>query len=825
MQNEEYLLTSQPPIEMTVIARSACSSRQSVSPPTSPLPKRPNHRWAHVKAKVDTKGPSPKKYASYNPSPLETEANRPETRSTGPCNGATVTQPTGFDDAAFQLRMSRLELPELLPEGDEDSVEYAPPTNAYGVVIPSHMGWDWRTQKPTTRNPFSHPMPPMGIKAEREYIAKLDMENFDLKFRLYFLKEAMDKMSPDGRILAKENAHLNTEITTLKAELDHYREQMKLFDEQKSQFHQRSVSKDKEVYAVRAELQATQQALKEMDDRREDLERDSRDLRAQNQHLQYQIRVLEESCDNNPGSREEENKLKPELKVYRSSMTDLTGLVNQLQGDIVAERAEKQQSRAELKTALTQLDQEKSALLDMSSRMSEQDSQLSNLHNESQAIKDEADGLRKEVACLKKAVAKKDDVLRNATDMLNDINLQRDADYHALEAMRKEAQANQGELGIQNQQLKQELASEKQNNNSLIAQLELLRAKNSNDVSSARLEVESLKIQAARLNEELDTSRNQHLLATQQLQTLTAENACLKDTIDHSSRSNSAQAEFSKLQNEVEQRSQEHRNELSKVTEEHERLLRCAEGERKAVVQTLETRTRDLSVLHEEIETMKKQVSKAKLILKEREKMMSEVEKASQETERLQTLNTKYSQDLNELKAKLHDQERLNAAANREIDALQEQIKSREDTLYRTRAEFLSLLEQHLDEKTQQELDARQRDLSATCNKIRELERKLEQAGKRQVLERRIADAKIWVSNEHSSQQGCLDRHNVPTSASFADDQRKVWKLNEKLMVTQSQLATTEHECNKYQRALRYREAAIRQATKILESNLQELAC
>ncbi|TPX50569.1 hypothetical protein SeMB42_g02210 [Synchytrium endobioticum] len=449
----------------------------------------------------------------------------------------------------------------MLPEGDEDSVEYAPSTNAYGLVTPSHMGWDWRIEKPTRRNPFSHPTPPMGIRAEREFIDKLDMENFDLKFRLYYLGEAMEKMSPDGLILAKENAHLNTEIATLKAELDHYRGQIELFGQQKSQFHQWSVSKDKEVFAVRAELQATQQALKEMDDRREDVERECRDLRVQIHLLKCHIRGLVESRDNNPGSREEENKLKSELEAYKSSITDLTGLVDQLQSDIVAERAEKQQSRADLKTALTQLDQEKSALLDMSCRMMERDSQLSNLQNENQTIKDEAGGLRKEVACMKKAVAKKDGVLRKATDMLNDINLQRDADCHALEAMRKEAQANQGELGIQNQQLKQELASEKQNNYSLIAQLELLRAKNSNDVSSARLEVESLKIQAARLNEELATSRNQHLLATQQLQALTTENACLKDTIDHSSRSNSAQAEIrqaelSKLQNEAEQRSE-----------------------------------------------------------------------------------------------------------------------------------------------------------------------------------------------------------------------------------------------------------------------------
>ncbi|TPX31107.1 hypothetical protein SeMB42_g07813, partial [Synchytrium endobioticum] len=164
----------------------------------------------------------------------------------------------------------RMELPELLPEGDEDSVEYAPSTNAYGLVTPSHMGWDWRIEKPTRRNPFSHPTPPMGIRTEREFVDKLDMENFDLKFRLYYLGEAMEKMSPDGLILAKENAHLNTEIATLKAELDHYRGQIELFDQQKSQFHQWSVSKDKEVCAVRAELQATQQAVKEMDDRRED---------------------------------------------------------------------------------------------------------------------------------------------------------------------------------------------------------------------------------------------------------------------------------------------------------------------------------------------------------------------------------------------------------------------------------------------------------------------------------------------------------------------------------------------------------------------------
>ncbi|TPX30206.1 hypothetical protein SeMB42_g07954, partial [Synchytrium endobioticum] len=607
MQNEEYFLTSHPPIEMATIAGSAGSPRQSVSASTSPPPKRPNGRWAHVKAKVNTKGPSPKKYASAYPNPPESEA-------TGPRPIAAVTESTGFDEAAFQLRMSRMELPELLPEGDEDSVEYAPPTNAYGLVTPSHMGWDWRIEKPNRRNPFSHPTPPMGIRAEREFVDKLDMENFDLKFRLYYLGEAMEKMSPDGLVLAKENAHLNTEIATLKAELDHYRGQIELFDQQKSQFHQWSVSKDKEVCAVRAELQATQQAVKEMDDRREDVERECRDFRVQIQLLKCHI------ADNNPGSREEQNKLKSELEAYKSSIADLTGLVDQLQSDIVAERAEKHQSRADLKTALTQLDQEKSALLDMSCRMMERDSQLSNLHNESQAIKDEADGLRKEVACLKTAAAKKDDVLRKATHMLNDINLQRDADCHALEAMRKEAQANQGELGIQTRQLKQELASEKQNNNSLTAQVELLRAKNSNDVSSAHLEVESLKIQAARLNEELATSRNQHLLATQQLQALTAENASLKNSIDHSSRSNSAQAEIlqaevSKLQNEIEQRSQEHRNELSKVTEEHERLLRCAEGERQSVVQTLETRTRDLSVLHEEIGTMKKQVSKAKLIL------------------------------------------------------------------------------------------------------------------------------------------------------------------------------------------------------------------
>ncbi|TPX40197.1 hypothetical protein SeLEV6574_g06737 [Synchytrium endobioticum] len=74
-----------------------------------------------------------------------------------------------------------MELPELLPEGDEDSVEYAPSTNAYGLVTPSHMGWDWRIEKPTRRNPFSHPTPPMGIRTEREFVDKLDMENFDLK--------------------------------------------------------------------------------------------------------------------------------------------------------------------------------------------------------------------------------------------------------------------------------------------------------------------------------------------------------------------------------------------------------------------------------------------------------------------------------------------------------------------------------------------------------------------------------------------------------------------------------------------------------------------
>ncbi|TPX50042.1 hypothetical protein SeMB42_g00431 [Synchytrium endobioticum] len=276
-----------------------------------------------------------------------------------------------------------------------------------------------------------------------------------------------------------------------------------------------------------------------------------------------------------------------------------------------------------------------------------------------------------------------------------------------------------------------------------------------------------------------------------------------------------------KLQNETEQRSEEHQNELLKLTEEHQRLLVCAEKGRKAVEQTLESRTRDLSELHEEMEKMKKQASKVKLLLTEREKLKSQVQKASQETERLQTLNTKYSQDLNELKAKLHDQKRLNAAAAGDIAA-----------------EFLSLLEQHLDEKAQQELFACQRDLSATRNKIRELERKLGQAAKQQVLEQRIADAMIWVSNEHSSQDNCWDTHGVSTSVLSVYDQLKFWKLSErlrqdlyakpqladetadKLRVAQSQLAITEHECNKYKRALRYREDAIRQATRMLERNL-----
>ncbi|TPX47266.1 hypothetical protein SeLEV6574_g02762 [Synchytrium endobioticum] len=588
MQNEEYLLTSYPPIEMTTIARSAGSSRQSACSSTSPPPKRPNRRWAHVKARVNTKGPSPKKYASIIPNPPEAEANAPETKANGPWPIAALTEPTGFDEAAFQLRMSRLELPDN--------------TKPHGMGL--------ENTKTNTRNPFSHPMPPMGIKAEREYIAKLDMENFDLKFRLYFLKEAMDKISPDDRILAIENAHLNTEITSLKAELDHYRKQMKLFDEQKSQFHQRSVSKDKEVYTVRAELQATQQALKETDDRREDVERYSRDVRAHNQHLQYQIRVLKESRDNNPGSREEENKLKSELELYRSCMTDVTGLVDQLRIDIVAERAEKQQSRADLDTALTELDQQKSALLDMSSRMTEQDSQLSNLQNESLTIKDEADSLRKEAACLKEAAVKKDDALRRATDMLNDINRQRDADYHALEAMRKEAKGNQGELGIQNRQLKQELASEKQNNNSLTAQVELLRAKNSNGVSSACLEVESLKIQAARLNER---------------------------TIAH----------------------------------------------RQAVNELYERWGIEQAELKEDIALLKE--------------------------ERAHDI-----QDNEVLRSQVEDLQRLY-----------------------DESEFRG-----------QELEARQRELPAAHNEIRELKWKLEQAGQQLVLERRAADAKILVSNE-----------------------------------------------------------------------------
>ncbi|TPX40804.1 hypothetical protein SeMB42_g05869 [Synchytrium endobioticum] len=638
MQNEEYLLTSYPPIEMTTIARSAGSSRQSACSSTSPPPKRPNRRWAHVKARVNTKGPSPKKYASIIPNPPEAEANAPETKANGPWPIAALTEPTGFDEAAFQLRMSRLELPELLPEGDEDSVEYLPPTNDYG--------------------------------AEREYIAKLDMENFDLKFRLYFLKEAMDKISPDDRILAIENAHLNTEITSLKAELDHYRKQMKLFDEQKSQFHQRSVSKDKEVYTVRAELQATQQALKETDDRREDVERYSRDVRAHNQHLQYQIRVLKESRDNNPGSREEENKLKSELELYRSCMTDVTGLVDQLRIDIVAERAEKQQSRADLDTALTELDQQKSALLDMSSRMTEQDSQLSNLQNESLTIKDEADSLRKEAACLKEAAVKKDDALRRATDMLNDINRQRDADYHALEAMRKEAKGNQGELGIQNRQLKQELASEKQNNNSLTAQVELLRAKNSNGVSSACLEVESLKIQAARLNER---------------------------TIAH----------------------------------------------RQAVNELYERWGIEQAELKEDIALLKE--------------------------ERAHDI-----QDNEVLRSQVEDLQRLY-----------------------DESEFRG-----------QELEARQRELPAAHNEIREL--KWKHGGSASVFsmdDRR----KFSKLNENVRQDFCA-------KSKLADE------TAEKLRIAQSQLATTEYECNKYKRALRYREAAIRQATKILESNLQELA-
>ncbi|TPX49378.1 hypothetical protein SeMB42_g02629 [Synchytrium endobioticum] len=149
MQNEEYLLTSHPPIEMTTIARSAGSPRQSVSPSTSPPPKRPTGRWAHVKAKVNTKGPSPKKYTSPYPNPPEAEATATERKATGPWPIAAVTEPTGFDEAAFQLRMSRMELPELLPEGDEDSVEYAPPTNAYGLVTPSHMGLENRKTHPT----------------------------------------------------------------------------------------------------------------------------------------------------------------------------------------------------------------------------------------------------------------------------------------------------------------------------------------------------------------------------------------------------------------------------------------------------------------------------------------------------------------------------------------------------------------------------------------------------------------------------------------------------------------------------------------------------
>ncbi|TPX50697.1 DNA-directed DNA polymerase [Synchytrium endobioticum] len=595
----------------------------------------------------------------------------------------------------------------------------------------------------------------------------------------YDALEAMRKEAQANQgELGIQNRQLKQELASEKQNNSSLAAQVELFEQQKSQFHQWSVSRDKEVFAVRAELQATQQSLKEMDDRHEDLARDSEDLRAQNQHLQYQIHVLEESRDNNPGSREEENKLKSELEAYKSSITDLTGLVDQLQSDIVAERAEKQQSRAELKTALTQLDQEKGALLDMSCRMMERDSQLSNLHNESQAIKDEADGLRNEVASLKK---------------LRTLNAKYSQDLNELKAK--------------------------------LHDQERLNAAANREIDALQEQIKSREEVLNRANAELTSFVQQHSSSSRtmydayvgQISDLQAENERLREDLadlrrgsapdDHDREPTSTW--IREPDNHLQGKLQVVADQLAEKTEECTHLLNLLDersiAHREAVDELSERWGIEQAELKEDIALLKEERSH---VIQDNELFRSQVE------------------DLQ----RLYDE-----------------------------SEFRR---QEVDEKAQQELEIRQRELSAAHYEIKELEWKLEQAGQQLVLEQRAADAKISESNErihalkvemeslektiakshkgHSLQQGCLDRHNVPTSASSADDQRKVWKLNEslrqaldaksnlvdetaqKLREAQAQLATTEHECNKYRRALRYREAAIRQATsKIFESNLK----
>ncbi|TPX30471.1 hypothetical protein SeMB42_g07916 [Synchytrium endobioticum] len=372
----------------------------------------------------------------------------------------------------------------------------------------------------------------------------------------------------------------------------------------------------------------------------------------------------------------------------------MAGPTYKLQSIVDAERAEKLQSQTLMQAALSQLDQQKRALLDMSRMVAERDAQLSKLQNESQKKRDEVDALRAQTASLRKNAATKANLLRKASDMLKDINQQREADIngfmHAVEVARKEAaNGNRGELGLQNK-VKHQPASQKQNSDILPAQVEP-RAEITNDASSDRFDVKALQVQVARLHQVLTAARAESssampASAMQQLQALTAENTSLKDRIDGSTRHNSVkvqhlQSELSKLYDQAEQRSEEHQQELANLTEVHARMLRCTEREREAVEQTLDHTTRELHALralHAEIGTMKQQASEP-VTLHEREQMTRQVETAKQETARLQRVNEAYAQDLDAQKARLEDQERLIAAAQREIDALQTQLTSRED--------------------------------------------------------------------------------------------------------------------------------------------------
>ncbi|EAS36536.3 spindle-pole body protein [Coccidioides immitis RS] len=513
----------------------------------------------------------------------------------------------------------------------------------------------------------------MTLREQESAIDKLNKDNFDLKLKVHFLEEKLNKLGPDvNRIALQENIELKVSGKTMEREL--YRCKKSLARAQtKAESCQRELEEFQEMWKRKQGDDAPQKELNwmkeemetkdiEINELREDLkaaqEKQSdelQELRGQISDLEYTIRekdrLLDEKEDELEDLKEKELEEHSSLAELEAELERARNQIQELKGSIERMKGESQNAEAAYQKANEERDRAVDDLRELQDEMANKSFYSKGLNRQ---LEEKAHALEDEVTTLRQ--------------QCNDAQ-------EELESKRKAER----QLGQQVHDLRQELVLEKGRYEDRINLLERER-----DV--ARKERDSASSQLCEIEDELRSRGDDKNLLQNRHDALTHESQELQRDLER------ARDNIADLEQQISDEKQRYFEAIEDLRLRHRDEIDLLQDDIESLKRKLEDSEAQFNVDRDKWESVKRTLDLQKHQAEQQASGYKRTVERLQQTESSLSGKEKRLQDAIDSEKQLHLQEK--ELLNCQIKDLTDDIASRRQTIESQRTELLSLKEE-----------------------------------------------------------------------------------------------------------------------------------